>query len=183
MVNDAGMSTFKAPKSVLVSTLATLLFSAAMAIPSVTAGVARAADPMPAPPKAEAPKAEAKAQTPSAEAKAEAPRADVPKTAAKESKTKSAASGKVKSASGSEVTLKGDMTCAKCGLHEASKCQNVLKVKDAAGKEVKYYLAKNSVSDDHHEKVCSGSSPATVTGKVSDEGGKKMMTASEVKYE
>jgi hypothetical protein len=96
-------------------------------------------------------------------------------------KTKSAPAGKAESAK--EVTVKGEMTCAKCGLHESAKCQNVLRVKEAGGKETKYYLAKNAVSDDNHQKVCSGGAPATVTGKVSDENGKKMIAASAVKYD
>lgn len=81
------------------------------------------------------------------------------------------------------TTLKGEMTCAKCGLHESAKCQNVLRVKDAAGKETKYYLQKNSVAESQHDKVCGGSAPATVTGTVSDESGKKILTATSVKYD
>src|SRR5438477_4597649 len=42
-----------------------------------------------------------------------------------------------------QVTLHGDLTCAKCGLHEASKCQSVLVVKED-GKDIKYYLAKDA---------------------------------------
>jgi len=80
-----------------------------------------------------------------------------------------------------EVTLSGDMTCAKCGLHESNKCQDVLKVKEA-GKEVKYYLIANEVAEEHHEEVCGGSAPATVTGKVSEEAGKKMLKASSIKF-
>lgn len=82
-----------------------------------------------------------------------------------------------------ETTLKGEMTCAKCGLHEAAKCQNVLRVKDAAGKEIRYYLRKNSVAESEHEKVCGGSAPATVTGKVTEEGGKKVVTATSIKFD
>lgn len=87
-------------------------------------------------------------------------------------------------ASGKEVTLKGEMTCAKCGLHESKTCQNVLQVKDAGGgKETKYYMTKNAVSDDKHEKVCKGSAAATVTGTVGEDHGKKIMTASAVKFD
>lgn len=101
---------------------------------------------------------------------------------AKAEKKEEAAAAKTKT-EGGETTLKGDMTCAKCGLHEAKECQNVLMVKDAkGGKETKYYLTKNPVADDHHKQVCKGSTPATVTGKVSDEGGKKMIAASAVTY-
>jgi hypothetical protein len=81
-----------------------------------------------------------------------------------------------------EVTLSGEMVCAKCVLHEAKKCQNVLKVTEA-GAETKYYLADNKMAKDHHEQVCSASAKATVTGKVQDKGGKKVLTASNIKYE
>ena len=100
-----------------------------------------------------------------------------------------------KKAAGKEVTLKGDLTCAKCGLHEAGACQNVLVVAaaekasvgaggtGAVGQTVKYYLAKNAVAEENHEKVCGGSVPATVTGRVHEEDGKKIITASAVKLE
>lgn len=85
--------------------------------------------------------------------------------------------------SAAETTLKGEMTCAKCGLHESAQCQNVLRVKDAAGKQTKYYLRKNAVAEQQHEKVCGGSAAATVTGTVSEEGGKKVLTATSVKFD
>jgi len=83
---------------------------------------------------------------------------------------------------GGEVTLSGELVCAKCALHESPKCQNVLKVTDA-GKETKYYLAQNDVAKSNHEHVCSAPEKATVKGTVSEEGGKKVLTASEIKFE
>jgi hypothetical protein len=82
-----------------------------------------------------------------------------------------------------EVTLKGDLTCAHCSLHEGTACQNVLRVKEAAGGEAKYYLAKNAVAEENHGKICGGSAPATVTGKLSSEGGKKVITPSAVTFD
>jgi hypothetical protein len=79
------------------------------------------------------------------------------------------------------VTLSGTMVCGKCSLNETEKCQNVLKV-TKAGKEEKYYLAANDVSEQNHEKVCSGEHKATVKGTIADEGGKKVLTASSIKY-
>jgi hypothetical protein len=87
-----------------------------------------------------------------------------------------------KKAAGKEVTLSGDMMCAKCVLHESKKCQNVLKVTEGVT-ETKYYLADNAMAKDHHEEVCGKTAKATVTGKVSDKGGKKVLTASSIKYE
>ena len=99
-------------------------------------------------------------------------RADEPAKAGKESK---AAAG--------EVTLKGDMVCAKCALHETDKCQNVLKVMDG-GKQTLYYLEQNKVAKENHEMVCSGKpKAATVTGKVAESKAKKTLVASTIKYE
>jgi hypothetical protein len=103
------------------------------------------------------------------------------KAAEKPSAAAKAEKGAKKPAAG-EVTLSGEMVCAKCVLHEGTKCQNVLKVNEA-GAETKYYLADNKVAKDHHEEVCSGSAKATVTGKVKEKGGKKLLTASTIKYE
>jgi hypothetical protein len=87
-----------------------------------------------------------------------------------------------KKAAAGEVTLNGEMVCAKCVLHEAKKCQNVLKVTES-GAETKYYLADNKTAKDNHEQVCGGAAKATVTGKVKEKAGKKVLTASSIKYE
>jgi hypothetical protein len=102
------------------------------------------------------------------EPKKEAPKKDAPAPAA--------------AAKGAEVTLKGTMMCAKCVLKEQGNCQNVLKV-GAGAKEVKYYMAKNAVAEDHHEEICGRTAKATVKGTVSEEGGKKILTASDIKIE
>jgi hypothetical protein len=99
--------------------------------------------------------------------------------AEKPAKAEKAAKGDKK---GGEVTLSGEMVCGKCTLHETTKCQNVLKVTDA-GKETKYYLAQNDVAKSNHEHVCSAPEKATVKGTVSEDGGKKVLTASEIKFE
>lgn len=86
---------------------------------------------------------------------------------------------------GKEVTLKGDGVCAKCALKEAPKCQNVLVVKDG-DKETKYYLAKNTVSDEAHQAlgICTAkkASPAKlkVVGTVKEEDGKQILTATKI---
>ena len=83
---------------------------------------------------------------------------------------------------GKEVALTGTFGCAKCSFKEATKCQNVLKVKDGA-KVTTYQIAANSVSEEHHEDVChaEGGKTATIKGTVSEEGGKKVLTPSEIK--
>jgi len=95
---------------------------------------------------------------------------------------KKPAMGSKKEKAGGEVTLSGDLMCGKCALKETEKCQNVLKV-TAEGKDTKYFLAKNDVSEKSHSKVCGGSAKATIKGTVSDKDGKKVLTASDIKTE
>jgi hypothetical protein len=90
-----------------------------------------------------------------------------------------------------EVTLKGTLGCGKCSFHEASACENVLKVQTGDKIET-YLLADNDVSRANHEKVCGPASPATVTGTVSEPKAKdnrakkprrKLLTASSIKFD
>ena len=87
---------------------------------------------------------------------------------------------------GKEVSLQGDLGCAKCNFKTAKECQNVLKVTDG-GKDTLYYLAANKISKENHEAVCSGTKPAMVKGVLSEEGKgadkKKVLTASEIKIQ
>jgi hypothetical protein len=78
------------------------------------------------------------------------------------------------------VTVKGTMTCAKCDLKIADKCQNVLQVKDG-DKTVLYYIADNDVSKGTHKKVCTAPvENVTITGSVDDKDGKKWITATKI---
>ena len=80
-----------------------------------------------------------------------------------------------------EVTLKGELVCAKCSLNkaDAKECQDVLLVKDAKGKTTEYYIAKNKVSQESGE-ACTQTIPATVIGSVSEKDGKTWLTASKI---
>lgn len=79
-----------------------------------------------------------------------------------------------------EVTITGNMVCGKCTLHETTSCQNVVQVTED-GKTVNYYLKQNSVSKAAHGAICSGGSEkVTVTGKVKEKDGKKMMTPTKI---
>ncbi len=99
-------------------------------------------------------------------------------------KAPAAKAGDTAAAKGKEVTLSGDLGCGKCNFKTTKECQNVLKVSEG-GKDVMYYLAKNDLSEQNHEAVCSGTKPATVTGVLSEEGKgakkKKVLTASAIK--
>jgi hypothetical protein len=87
-----------------------------------------------------------------------------------------------KAGKAAEVTLNGEMVCAKCALKESDKCQNVLKVTEG-GKETKYYVVHNEIAKKNHKEICSGSaSKATVTGTVADDAGKKTITPTAIKY-
>jgi hypothetical protein len=105
--------------------------------------------------------------------------------AARANQDKAPAKADSAKAAGKEVTLTGTFGCAKCSFKDkdAKQCQNVLKVKEA-GKEVTYEVAKNDVAQAKHEAICHNpGKPATVKGTVSEEGGKKVVTASDIKLD
>jgi Family of unknown function (DUF6370) len=78
-----------------------------------------------------------------------------------------------------EVTLTGEGTCAKCGLHETKACQNVIQV-EKDGKKTTYYLAQNDVSKGFHKHLCSDSEQIKVTGTVEQKDGKLVLTPSKI---
>lgn len=81
-----------------------------------------------------------------------------------------------------EVTLKGQIMCAKCELKETKKCQTVIRVKED-GKEVTYYFLDRGNKEEYHEPVCgSGRKAGTVTGTVSVKDGKKWIKPKKVEY-
>ena len=81
---------------------------------------------------------------------------------------------------GKEQTLKGTITCAKCDLGIAKKCATVIKVKEG-GKDVVYYFDPTA-DKKYHSKICTESKEGTVTGKVSEKDGKKIITVSKLEY-
>jgi hypothetical protein len=83
-----------------------------------------------------------------------------------------------------DVTLKGTILCAKCALKEkdVKKCTTAIQVKEGA-KTVTYYFLDKGHAEDYHEAVCGGDRQAgTVTGTVSEKGGKKYITPKKVAY-
>jgi hypothetical protein len=82
-------------------------------------------------------------------------------------------------ATNKEVTITGDGKCAKCALHLSDTCQNVIQTQED-GKTVTYWLAQNKVSKDFHENLCKESRKVTATGTVTEEDGKKVLTASKI---
>jgi hypothetical protein len=85
-------------------------------------------------------------------------------------------------AAAKEVTLKGQIMCAKCELKQAKKCTTAIVVKEG-GKEVTYYLDDKGTKEEYHEAVCGGGrKEGTVTGTVFEKDGKKWITPTSVEY-
>lgn len=82
-------------------------------------------------------------------------------------------------ASAADVTLKGTATCAKCDLGTASKCTNVLQVKEG-GKTVTYLL-EGKAGKPYHKTICKASKKVKMTGAVSEKDGEKVFTVTEIK--
>jgi Family of unknown function (DUF6370) len=79
-----------------------------------------------------------------------------------------------------EVTLKGEICCAKCELKVAKNCATVIKVKED-GKDVVYYF-DDAGHKKNHKEICTEVKEGTVTGKVSEKDGKKIITVSKVEF-
>ena len=76
-----------------------------------------------------------------------------------------------------EKTFEGEMSCAKCNLKLADKCEDTLKVGDTL------YLLEENGKRKTSEHVCSDSEKAKVTGKVEERDGKKFIVASKIELE
>ena len=79
------------------------------------------------------------------------------------------------------VTLEGNIVCAKCTLkvEGVDKCQSVLLVKNAAGKDTQYWLARNAVAEAFGD-VCTDIKPVTVTGSIEEKDGRKWIAATKI---
>ena len=67
-----------------------------------------------------------------------------------------------------KTTLEGKLVCTKCELKETKSCGHALLVKDKddAKKEVKYYLKDKGGKEPYHGECCQAPADAKVTGKV-----------------
>ena len=83
-----------------------------------------------------------------------------------------------------EVTLKGQITCAKCELKEAKKCETVIQVTEG-DKVVTYYFMDKGNKETYHKNICQGEKKGSVTGTVAEKDGKKWITPAKdgVKYD
>ena len=76
-----------------------------------------------------------------------------------------------------EKTFTGEMSCAKCNLKQADKCEDTLKVGDTL------YRLEEGGRRKTSEHVCSGTENVKVTGKVEDRDGKKFIVASKIELD
>lgn len=74
-------------------------------------------------------------------------------------------------------TYEGEMSCAKCNLKQADKCEDTLKVGD------ELYLIEEGGKRKTSEHVCSGTAKAKVTGKIEERDGKKFLVAEKIEVE
>jgi len=88
-------------------------------------------------------------------------------------------------AEGKEVTVTGEITCAKCGLkvEGVTKCATVIKGKaKGSDKEEVYYFDTDS-SKKNHKAICTEAKKGTVTGTISEKDGKMIVTVKDVKFD
>jgi hypothetical protein len=81
---------------------------------------------------------------------------------------------------GKEVTIKGQIICAKCGLNKETKCMTTV-VEKKDGKDVIYYFDKDGHKKWHSD-ICQEAKDGEVTGTVTEKDGKKTITVTDVKY-
>lgn len=77
-----------------------------------------------------------------------------------------------------EETLKGEITCAKCGLKldGVSKCATVIKVGE------KVYWFDEKADKANHKQICTEAKKGTVVGTVKKDGDKLVVTVSKVEF-
>ena len=81
---------------------------------------------------------------------------------------------------GKEVTLKGKITCAKCDLGKETSCMTVIVVKKKDASTI-YYFDKAGHKKNHGA-ICTAPMDGSVTGVLSKEGDKNIITVKEVKF-
>jgi Family of unknown function (DUF6370) len=88
-----------------------------------------------------------------------------------------------------EQTLKGTITCAKCGLHVKGQttCATVIKVTEKGKgtekpKETIYYFDTQG-NKEYHGDICKKAKEGKVTGTVSEKDGKKIIKVAKIEYD
>ena len=78
------------------------------------------------------------------------------------------------------VTLTGKVTCAKCELKLEQECATVIVVNEN-GKDAVYYFDKKSHKA-NHDAICRTGKEGTVTGTLSEKGGKKYIAVTKIAF-
>lgn len=81
-----------------------------------------------------------------------------------------------------EVTLKGNITCAKCELKVEKKCATVIVVKGKDDKDVTYYFDTDS-DKKYHKGICSEGKKGTVVGTVEEKDKKMIVTVKKLDFD
>jgi len=86
---------------------------------------------------------------------------------------------------GKEVTLKGNITCAKCELKEkgATKCATVIVVKKNDDDKGTVYYFDADAHKKYHSDICKEGKKGSVKGTVKKDGKKMVVTVAELKYD
>jgi hypothetical protein len=79
-----------------------------------------------------------------------------------------------------EVKLTGSITCAKCDLGEAKKCETVIVVKEK-DKKLVYHFDKESHKK-YHGDTCQAAKEGTVTGTTAEVDKKWVVTVKSLEY-
>jgi hypothetical protein len=79
-----------------------------------------------------------------------------------------------------EVTLEGTITCPKCDLGIADKCGTVIKLKEK-DKDVIYTFDADS-NKKYHGDICKAPKEGKVTGTVTKDGDKMMISVTKLEY-
>jgi hypothetical protein len=80
----------------------------------------------------------------------------------------------------SPQTIKGEAACAKCELHVADACQNVIIVTGADGKKENIFCEANPVAKAFHKTICHGPTNVTAEGTITEKDGKKYITLTKI---
>ena len=93
-----------------------------------------------------------------------------------------ALAGAVLAADKPEVTVAGDLQCAKCSMKkaEAKTCQDVLVVAGKDGAPATEYYVVKSASFGKEDHVCKGKKSVVATGTVNEKDGKKWLTVTKI---
>jgi hypothetical protein len=79
-----------------------------------------------------------------------------------------------------EVKLSGKITCSKCECKKTDSCHTVIVVKKGTKAELYYF--DDAANKKYHAGICKKGKPGSVTGTVSEEDGKKIITVSKLEF-